>query len=106
MTKKHFSFINSLRYFTLFLAFALILQTPCLSVHAEGQADTQTADIIFLHDTHSHLNSFLTVQDGQSTEVGGFASIKTLINEAKEKNPDTLVLDAGDFSMNSGSDHL
>lgn len=99
MTKKHFSFINSLRYFTLFLAFALILQTPCLSVHAEGQADTQTADIIFLHDTHSHLNSFLTVQDGQSTEVGGFASIKTLINEAKEKNPDTLVLDAGDFSM-------
>ena len=99
MKTKHFPFANRLQYLTLFLALALILQAPCLPVHAEEQADTQTADILFLHDTHSHLNSFLTVQDGQSTEVGGFASIKTLINEAKEKNPDTLVLDAGDFSM-------
>lgn len=99
MTQKHFSFTDRLRYIALFLMFSLILQVPCLSVHAAEQTDTQTADILFLHDTHSHLNSFLTVQDGQSAEVGGFASIKTLINEAKEKNPDTLVLDAGDFSM-------
>ena len=99
MTQKHFSFTDRLRYIALFLMFSLILQVPCLSVHAAEQTDTQTADILFLHDTHSHLNSFLTVQDGQSTEVGGFASIRTLINEAKSKNPDTLVLDAGDFSM-------
>lgn len=56
-------------------------------------------DILFLHDTHSHLNSFLTVENGQDVVLGGFARIKTLINQAKEKNPDTLVLDAGDFSM-------
>lgn len=36
---------------------------------------------------------------GSPRRWAGFASIKTLINEAKEKNPDTLVLDAGDFSM-------
>ena len=40
-------------------------------------------DILFLHDTHSHLESFVTIQNGDSATVGGFPQIKTLINEAK-----------------------
>ncbi len=56
-------------------------------------------DLLFLHDTHSHLESFVTLQDGQTAVVGGFPRIKTLIKEAKADNPDTLVVDAGDFSM-------
>lgn len=56
-------------------------------------------DLLFLHDTHSHLESFVTLQDGQTATVGGFPRIKTLIKEAKADNPDTLVVDAGDFSM-------
>lgn len=56
-------------------------------------------DILFLHDTHSHLESFVTIQNGDTATVGGFPQIKTLINEAKSNNPDTLVVDAGDFSM-------
>ena len=56
-------------------------------------------DIMFLHDTHSHLNSFATVEDGETQVLGGFARIKTLFNKQKEENPDTLLLDAGDFSM-------
>jgi len=32
-------------------------------------------------------------------EVGGFAKLKTLIDEKKKENPDTLILDGGDFSM-------
>ena len=55
--------------------------------------------MVFTHDTHSHLNSFSTVIDGESTEVGGFARIKTVIDEQKAENPDTLVVDGGDFSM-------
>ncbi len=31
--------------------------------------------------------------------MGGFARIKTLIDQAREKNPNLLVLDGGDFSM-------
>ena len=54
---------------------------------------------MFLHDTHSHLNEFATVEDRKTQTLGGFAKIKTLINEQKEKNPETLLLDAGDFSM-------
>lgn len=56
-------------------------------------------DVLFLHDTHSHLESFVTIQNGDTATVGGFPQIKTLINEAKSNNPDTLVVDAGDFSM-------
>lgn len=67
------------------------------TVWAEEQH--KTVDVMFLHDTHSHLNSFLTVEDGKSQEVGGFAKIKTLINEQKKGKPEALLLDAGDFSM-------
>lgn len=56
-------------------------------------------DILFLHDTHSHLESFVTMQNGDISTVGGFPQIKTLIGEAKAKNPDALAVDAGDFSM-------
>ncbi len=54
---------------------------------------------MFTHDTHSHLDSFTTNADGELQEVGGFARIKTLINEQKLENPKTLILDSGDFSL-------
>ena len=30
-------------------------------------------DVMFLHDTHSHLNEFSTVENGKSQMMGGFA---------------------------------
>lgn len=66
---------------------------------ANATAEKKQVDVMFLHDTHSHLNEFATVEEGQSQILGGFAKIKTLINQQKSKNPDTLLLDAGDFSM-------
>ena len=64
-----------------------------------ANAEEKKVDVMFLHDTHSHLNEFATVEEGKSQMLGGFAKIKTLINEQKKENPDTLLLDAGDFSM-------
>ena len=80
------------------LLFSTLLPFTGNAASAEGYTGLET-DILFLHDTHSHLESFLTAENGEATIVGGFPQIRTLINEAKEKNPDTLVLDAGDFSM-------
>lgn len=80
----------------LILAAALMLVIPCASNLA---ANEKTVDVMFLHDTHSHLNEFATVEDGKTQTLGGFAKIKTLINEQKKQNNDTLVMDAGDFSM-------
>lgn len=65
----------------------------------QAKQETKQVDVIFTHDTHSHLNSFSTVADGENQVRGGFAKIKTLVERQREKNPDTLVLDGGDFSM-------
>ena len=81
------------------LILALLLISSILGLSAAAQENTKTLDVLFVHDTHSHLNEFATVEDGESQIMGGFAKIKTLINEKKAENPDTLVLDAGDFSM-------
>ena len=40
---------------------------------------------------HSHLNAI--------HGMGGFAKIKTKIDDIKESYPDSFLLDAGDFSM-------
>ena len=76
-----------------------ILVLPVLDIPVEASAETKQLDVLFTHDTHSHLDSFSTIVNGEKKEVGGFAKIKTLINEKKKENPDTLVLDGGDFSM-------
>ncbi|MBQ6811746.1 MAG: metallophosphoesterase, partial [Agathobacter sp.] len=84
---------------TLCLALLMLLAIvmPQTSVSADESA--KRVDVMFLHDTHSHLNEFTTVEGTESVTMGGFARIKTLINEQKAQNPDTLILDAGDFSM-------
>lgn len=79
------------------LLMAMLIFVGTLFVNAT--AGEKKVDVMFLHDTHSHLNEFATVEDGKSQVLGGFAKIKTLLNEQKEKNPETLLLDAGDFSM-------
>lgn len=69
------------------------------NVQNENSGKAKTVDIMFTHDTHSHLDSFLTQEGGENIKVGGFARIKTLIDEKKTENADALILDAGDFSM-------
>lgn len=81
--------------------FAAVLVMPAWSFGETVRAETESKqiDIIFTHDTHSHLNSFSTIVDGKEAAIGGFARIKTIVDVQKEKNPDTLILDGGDFSM-------
>ena len=92
---------NKKRILTGLLAAALVvpLFAGGAQTAAAAEAAGKTLDVVFTHDTHSHLNSFSTVIDGEATEVGGFARIKTVIDEQKAENPDTLVVDGGDFSM-------
>ena len=80
------------------LAVAVLL-LPVMAVPVEAADSTKQIDVLFTHDTHSHLDSFSTIVNGKQEKVGGFAKIKTLINEKKKEDPDTLILDGGDFSM-------
>lgn len=85
------------------LALAVVLllaAVPCAwPVCAQDAAPGTTVDIVFTQDTHSHLNTFTTMVDGLETELGGFARMNTLIEAQRAQNPDTLVIDGGDFSM-------
>ena len=88
--------------FSLFLVLVLTIPSSPVAVLASASGETaesEKLDLLFLHDTHSHLDTFTTVNAQASVDQGGFARIKTLIDQAKAQNPDTLILDAGDFSM-------
>lgn len=80
------------------LALSLLIVTAW-QVPVDGAQEPRQVDVVFTHDTHSHLNSFRTVEDGESAQMGGFARIKTIIDEKKAESPEALVLDGGDFSM-------
>ena len=82
------------------LILIVMLCMPLLTgVQTEAADGEKHLDVLFTHDTHSHLNSYSTIVNGKQKEVGGFARLKTLIDEKKKENPDTLILDGGDFSM-------
>lgn len=87
------------RVLTGFLLMGLVVP-QILSVQTLSAAEeAKQLDIMFVHDTHSHLSTFTTVTESGTKEVGGFSRIKMIIDEQKAGNPDTLILDAGDFSM-------
>ena len=66
---------------------------------ARAGEEAKQFDLLFVHDVHSHLNTFTTLENGKNVQVGGLSRIMTVAKEQFEKNPDTLFLDAGDFSM-------
>ena len=73
----------------------LLVATMFLPLRAE---DTTEATILFTHDLHSHL---LPAEDEDGGEYGGYARLMTVINEQKEKYPNAILVDGGDFSMGS-----
>ena len=81
------------------MAFLMVMPMVVSPFIAWADETGKTVDMMFLHDTHSHLKEFATVEGNKSQTMGGFARIKPLINAQLAKNPDTLLLDAGDFSM-------
>ena len=56
-------------FFTKFalISLAVMLLFPSPSPRAEaGPQGSEQVDILFLHDTHSHLDSFPTVEEGRN----------------------------------------
>ena len=88
------------RLVNLAMAFIMAAAMVLAGIHtAQAKEAAKSVDVLFTHDMHSHINSFETIVNGKDTNIGGFARIKTIIDHQKEKNPDTLLVDGGDFSM-------
>ena len=58
----------------------------------------QEITILFTHDMHSHL---LPANDEEGHSYGGFARLKTVIDQQRLLHPDALLVDGGDFAMGS-----
>ncbi len=77
----------------------IMIITIAMPFSVQAEEKGKTVDLLFVHDVHSHLNTFSTVEDGKTVKMGGLSRIKTLAKEQFAKNPNTLFVDAGDFSM-------
>lgn len=69
-----------------------------LFVSVSAETENSGITILFTHDLHSHL---LPSVDEDGGEFGGYARLMTAIREQKEKYPDAVLVDGGDFSMGS-----
>lgn len=85
------------RLLCLVMLLALALSLSVSQVWAADQG-AEEITILYTHDMHS---SFLPKEEADGHSRGGYARLKTLIDEQKEEHPDALVLDGGDFSMGS-----
>jgi len=55
--------------------------------------------IIFTHDMHSHFDADRYVENGKISQRGGFAYMKSAIDNIKTRYPNSFLIDAGDFAM-------
>lgn len=89
--KKHAKTLSILLLFL--MIFALV--PPVSYVDGEGQSMT----ILFTHDMHDNFYPFTVEENGQIKKLGGYARLSSAIQREREKNPNLLLVDAGDFSM-------
>ena len=64
-----------------------------------ADGDDETLTILFTHDLHDNLLPYTVEENGLAVEQGGYARLLTVINQERAKDPDLLLVDAGDFSM-------
>ena len=61
--------------------FAIVITMVAFAFPFTAKADTEAkkVDLLFVHDIHSHLNTFSTVENGETVKMGGLSRIKTFI---------------------------
>lgn len=91
--KKFFS-----RLILSFVAVALAVSLGAVAYAQSNQTDGEIT-ILFTNDLHSHL--LPSANENGTGEYGGYARLMTLIKAQKEKAPNAVLLDGGDFSMGS-----
>ena len=84
--------------FFLALLLAVLCVLPVGAVAEGCTQETNVTTILFTHDLHSH---FLPQSTAEGGESGGYARLKTVIDGERAMNPDSLLVDGGDFSIGS-----
>lgn len=80
------------------LAALLLILGMLLPAAALQSPEQRTTTVLFTHDLHSH---FLPTPTADGGQTGGYARLATVLKQQREKYPNALTLDAGDFSVGS-----
>ncbi|MCM3711517.1 bifunctional metallophosphatase/5'-nucleotidase [Sporosarcina luteola] len=76
---------------------SIVFFMPILKGSADTPGDSIT--ILFTHDMHDNLLPYEVEREQGKMTVGGYARLSSAIREQRSKDPDAIVVDAGDFSM-------
>ncbi len=93
--KNHFE--KFLRIISIGLVITIIQSSNIIKVFAEENERSLT--ILFTHDMHDHFLPSKVKQDDKILQLGGYAQLKSAIDAEKERDPNSILIDAGDFSM-------
>lgn len=86
-------------FLSMTLLSSLLLTSLVPSVNVSAASEEKEVQILFTHDMHSHLDPYKINKDGAIEMVGGFAKLKTMVDEKREDHEATFLVDGGDFSM-------
>jgi len=78
--------------FTIFLSIFIISSSSFAK-------ENSTINIFFTHDIHDHVEDFNISENGQNLNIGGYERINQAIQNQLKEDKDSLILDAGDYSM-------
>ncbi|NMB97160.1 MAG: hypothetical protein GYA02_11210, partial [Clostridiaceae bacterium] len=89
------------RIISILLAIVIAFQLSCLPGFQEVLAAEEEKQItlLFAHDMHDNFLPFKTEYNGKVVELGGYARLQSAINLEKRKDPELLLVNAGDYSM-------
>lgn len=76
----------------------LMLQ-PMGSKKVIAENNEKTMTILFTHDMHDHLLPTSIQDNGQVVRTGGYAELQSAINTEKKSSANSILVDAGDYSM-------
>ena len=77
---------------------AVLVVVPYVFYPAAEQTGGEIC-VAFTHDMHDHFEQGYREKNGVRIRYGGFSQVASVIGEIKSKNENTLVVDAGDFTM-------
>lgn len=83
------------------LSLVLILTlifTACFSIFCTAETE-KSITILFTHDMHDHFYPIDVLRVDTIVNNGGYSRLYSAIKTEREKDPELLLIDAGDFSM-------
>lgn len=83
----------------IFLLIIFLMTLPGFFLKSYAAEESREIKILFTHDMHDHLMPNKAEDDGRIVESGGFARLKTTIDEERADSKNTILVDAGDYSM-------